>query len=232
MKYYIDYENVNSVGLDGIELLNEDDEIHVYYGGSNMTMKMSYVSRLLETKASIVMEHVQTGTANALDFQMIVNIFCDINQSDSFVIVSRDKGYDAAINAGKKKGYVNGFRADSVRNYLNRKDNILVIESRKEETENVAVESDTSVAENGESLLWIGSIVNSKCDVSLADDEISVVNEALEKARGKNAKNLFYQCFVSKYGAKDGRDFYSKIKPAYEELRKSYRSLHATECRS
>ena len=71
MAYYlIDFENVKSRGMEGVELLAEEDTVCIFYSDNADSMTFDLHRKLNETKAQIIYHKVAVGTKNALDFQL------------------------------------------------------------------------------------------------------------------------------------------------------------------
>lgn len=71
MAYYlIDFENVKSRGMEGVELLTEEDTVCIFYSDNADSMTFDLHRKLNETKANIIYHKVAVGTKNALDFQL------------------------------------------------------------------------------------------------------------------------------------------------------------------
>ena len=51
--YYVDYENVNSQGLKGVEHLTENDEVNILYSKKADNVKIDILTALMASKASI-----------------------------------------------------------------------------------------------------------------------------------------------------------------------------------
>ncbi|MBQ4627378.1 MAG: hypothetical protein IJB45_09030 [Clostridia bacterium] len=103
--YFIDYENVHVDGLKGVSGLNEEDMVCIFYSEKANTMTFGLHRRLTECKAAIEYIKVSVGTPNSLDFQLTSILGYKIaKEADrEFVIVSKDKGYDCAVEFWKKK---------------------------------------------------------------------------------------------------------------------------------
>ena len=100
--YYIDYENVLSSGLEGVDKLSSTDEVLVFYSPKADTMRFAQVLQLLSAKAKLEFLLADTGTPNALDFQLVALLFSRLPQGGSHVVISKDRGYDAAIKMGMR----------------------------------------------------------------------------------------------------------------------------------
>lgn len=107
--FLIDYENVNSAGLQGIGQLDPQDRIILFYSQAANTLSFEIMDEMLA--ANIMPERVciaQSGK-NALDFQLVTFLGYLIakNKADAYYIISKDTGYSAAVTFA--------------RNYLNTK---------------------------------------------------------------------------------------------------------------
>ncbi|MBQ4345611.1 MAG: hypothetical protein IJC75_00580 [Oscillospiraceae bacterium] len=96
--FLIDYENVNSAGLEGIGQLTQQDRVILFYSQSANTLSFDIMDEMLA--AGVMPERVciaQSGK-NALDFQLVTFLGYLIakNTADEYYIISRDAGYTAA----------------------------------------------------------------------------------------------------------------------------------------
>ena len=78
-------------------------------------MKIDIVKQLQNTNARVSFVEADTGTTNALDFQLITLLFIELNAEDEFLIVSKDTGFDAAIKMAKRQEYSNVRRVRNIR---------------------------------------------------------------------------------------------------------------------
>lgn len=119
--YYIDFENVKTAGLKGIDRLPSGDTVKIFAKGGSDQMKFNDIKTLMAAKATVTIEDVVTGTKNALDFQLLADLTIDcmkragMSPAPRFVIISADRGYDPAITQMKKRGVNNVFRAVSIK---------------------------------------------------------------------------------------------------------------------
>ena len=94
--YYVDYENVHLSGLKGIEELNHKDEVYIYCRYSDIKRIETSVNKK-DIKSKVKCIVVEGRTKNALDFELLSDFFVS-RKHDLRIIVSKDKGYDAAIH--------------------------------------------------------------------------------------------------------------------------------------
>ena len=96
--YYVDFENVHTGGLNGIEELCRKDEVYIYcretdVKGIESKLKQKKIKALVKCKI------VDGVTKNALDFELLSDLFVS-KKHDIRIIISKDKGFDAAIRRG------------------------------------------------------------------------------------------------------------------------------------
>lgn len=123
--YYIDFENVKTAGLKGVDTLPSGDTVKIFAKGGSDQMKFNDIKTLMNARASVVIDDVVTGTKNALDFQLLADLTIDcmkragMSPAPKFVIISADHGYDPAITQMRKRGINNVFRAVSIKDAEN-----------------------------------------------------------------------------------------------------------------
>lgn len=103
--YLVDYENVNKDGLNGIGKLDSNNSVYIFYSEKADSMTFGLHRRLMETKANVEFFKVAVGTKNSLDFQLVSFLGYKIakNEDESYVIVSKDKGYDSVVEFWSRK---------------------------------------------------------------------------------------------------------------------------------
>ena len=108
MAYYlIDFENVKSRGMEGVELLTEEDTVCIFYSDNADSMTFDLHRKLNETKANIIYHKVAVGTKNALDFQLATYLGYLVRDNEgkesSYYIVTKDQGFSSLVNYWKKR---------------------------------------------------------------------------------------------------------------------------------
>ena len=103
--YFVDYENVKTDGLNGINKLETSDKVCIFYSEHADTITFDLHKRLNESKATITFQKVEVGSKNALDFQLVTFVGYEIagNKEDEYYIVSKDTGYNSVCNYWKKR---------------------------------------------------------------------------------------------------------------------------------
>ena len=100
--YYVDYENVGSIGLLGLEKLTGDDRLILFFSDHADTIKMEIVQALMKTPCQVEFHKIERGTQNALDFQLITMLYTLETGKEPCYIISKDNGYDASIKMAQK----------------------------------------------------------------------------------------------------------------------------------
>lgn len=100
---FVDYENVSINGLAGIEKLDEDSIVYLFYSENTAHLPMTTVAALNSSKAE--MRYILTKVGkNALDFTLssvLGFVIKERFQEDTFYIVSKDKGFDILVDYWK-----------------------------------------------------------------------------------------------------------------------------------
>lgn len=111
MSYYlIDFENVKSRGMEGVELLTEEDTVCIFYSDNADSMTFDLHRKLNETKANIIYHKVAVGTKNALDFQLATYLgylICEQQREGihpNYFIVTKDNGFTSLLVYWKAQG--------------------------------------------------------------------------------------------------------------------------------
>ena len=98
VQYLIDSENVGDFWIPLLELPGQDTELIVFYTRNSPHMSYESLIKLKESDRTVTFIKCYEGT-NALDFQLVTELGYRIskNESDRFVIVTNDTGFDAAV---------------------------------------------------------------------------------------------------------------------------------------
>jgi len=105
MKLLVDYENVNVSGLSGIEQLNAEDKVEIYYSDKNNKMDMSVVETVHDSACKVAFVKVDKTAPNYLDFQIVCRASQILNADlDQLAIISKDKGYISVQDFYAKMG--------------------------------------------------------------------------------------------------------------------------------
>lgn len=95
--FLIDFENVKSAGLAGIEDLTSDDHVIILYSANSNTISFEMHQKILESKTPIEYFQIRRGGKNSLDFQLssLLGWMLAGGKYSHLFIISNDNGFDA-----------------------------------------------------------------------------------------------------------------------------------------
>ncbi len=94
--YLVDFENVKSKGLEGIDKLTETDSVIIFFSENSDTLSFEMHQKVLSSKADIEYFKVSVGGKNALDFQLstLLGFMVAKEIYTHIFVISNDKGFD------------------------------------------------------------------------------------------------------------------------------------------
>ena len=123
--FFIDYENESGSALEGISLLGltKKDELIFFYSKNAARITMELHKELEKIPAKKQYIEIETGTPNALDFQLSTYLGACVQKSvvQQYFIVSKDCGYDCVCRFWKNRN-VEVKRIDRFSYYANIKE--------------------------------------------------------------------------------------------------------------
>lgn len=107
--YLVDTENFGTPIIERLVTgLKDTEMIHLFYTDHSPALSYRVTEKLLQRPNQIRLESCITGTANAMDFQLISALGCLLSACDpeknDFKIISDDRGYDATVAFWTKRG--------------------------------------------------------------------------------------------------------------------------------
>ena len=98
--YLVDFENVRSGGLRGVEELSEGDKVVIFYSKNADAITFDVHMLLSKSKAEIETFRILRGGRNSLDFQLSTYLGYLVmeNSYRNIVIISQDKGFLCATS--------------------------------------------------------------------------------------------------------------------------------------
>ena len=95
--FLIDFENVKSAGLAGIEDLTPDDHVVILYSVNSNTISFEMHQKILVSKTPIEYFQIRRGGKNSLDFQLssLLGWLLASGKYSHLFIISNDNGFDA-----------------------------------------------------------------------------------------------------------------------------------------
>ena len=109
--YLIDFENVRSDGLRGVNFLSQQDTVVIFYSNNADTLTFEAMDMIMSSKAQIRKFKIARGGKNALDFQLssYLGFLIHENLNPYFYIISRDNGFHYVIDFWKRTFHYEGF---------------------------------------------------------------------------------------------------------------------------
>ena len=106
--FFVDLENTQSRGLNGIENLDKNDTVYIFYSENSSRLAMRTVSKVLNSKAKVILKEIVQVGENTLDYQIVALLGSLIatNNTDLYYIISEDKGYTAAIEILEESNFI------------------------------------------------------------------------------------------------------------------------------
>jgi len=104
--YLVDFENVSSAGISGIQKLTKDDKVYIFYTVNASNMSFAAHLNLLSSPAEVVYYNVASGGKNALDFQLasfLGYLICQ-GKEKKFCIISNDRGFEYVKTFWERNG--------------------------------------------------------------------------------------------------------------------------------
>ncbi len=98
--YLVDFENVRSEGLKGVEQLTSEDKVVIFYSKNADAITFDVHTLLSKSSAEIETYRILRGGHNSLDFQLSTYLGYLVmeNSYKEIVIISRDKGFLCVTN--------------------------------------------------------------------------------------------------------------------------------------
>lgn len=105
--YLVDSENVNDVWIGLVACMGESDEILVFYTTKSPHMSYEKVIELTQLSNHPIQWIKCLPGNNALDFQLVTELGARVatQPQRSFVVVSNDSGFDAAVKYWASRGF-------------------------------------------------------------------------------------------------------------------------------
>ncbi len=107
--FFVDYENVDTNGLDGLSRLTAQDQIYIYYSEAHSRMSFGLHRRICESNSDFLYRKIKDNSKNALDNELMreaSSVVCEKNTD--YYIISKDKGYSKFV----KQKVIDGYKID------------------------------------------------------------------------------------------------------------------------
>ena len=235
-KYYVDYENVKSDGLESVVQLTEDDTVYIFYSENANHLRVDIIEQIRLSKAHIEFIKVEAGIPNALDFQLITALFCQYEKGETYYIISKDNGYLPAIHMAAKLGFDSIYKKDSIRSNDQRK-----IAEPKTKTVEQPVNKETQLKEQtvrkatqpkeqpvkkaakkqseGEPQIDFKTLRKHLVNTyhkEFSQREIDIIANALKRSSNRQQ---FYITFTKSLGMADGKELYTLLRAGFQQMK-------------
>lgn len=106
LHFLIDYENVNEIGLEGVEHLCSSDSLAIFYSKACANISRKIMNIILESQCEFGAFRLKKAGKNALDFYIVSRVgeLIGTGYRGKIVVVSRDKGYNAMRDYWTEQG--------------------------------------------------------------------------------------------------------------------------------
>jgi len=194
--FIVDTENTNNYSFISEYKLIKDDSVVLFISNRMKGIKDDGCLELFNTKAKILIEKVEVGDKNSLDFQIIIYVSerTFIGGYDDIYIVSNDCGYKQAVN------YLN--------NKFNKSINIINYNKVSENIEEISEIAVSQINEDIEGLIKKAIPEIKKVDISKI---INVKKESLSLSD-------FHNGMRKTFGDELGKEMYLKLKSNIKDL--------------
>ena len=204
--FLIDYENVGESGLKGVEYLQVDDRLVLFYSDVCKTMRRDDLDRIEKSKCEFEMVRLVHTGKNALDFYIAARAGELLSTDKFFIIVSKDKGLDAIKDYLRSRNAM-AYRVETVENgILNCKGNrAQTVMNNRKSVNLVEYETIRNTMKKIEKRIrncLVGTCYESKAN--------NVVDFVFEK-RNVDKFSLYNQT-THRFGRNEGREIYNIIK--------------------
>lgn len=233
--YLVDFENVKSKGLVGIDKLDKDDNVIIFYSENSDTISFEMHCQVLKAKANVEYMKVRVGGKNALDFQLstLLGYIVAKGCNTHVFVISGDKGFDKLHdfweNTFKDAPDCKVFRTSNILTAVNFARSNMKIRTAQEHTaqvRDVLIEEDaqqdekqTDAAEVDMAEVNAESVQESTEDMNAMTDEISDIAVDIEIAPEDSYNAAAVSAASSQYSdVPDGNGRKVDILPSQHEV--------------
>jgi len=221
--FLIDFENVHSEGMTGVDHLTDNDEVVIFYSNNADSITFDILHKLMFCRSKLSYYKIKRGGKNALDFQLSCYLGYRVHSDPEaeFYIISKDNGYDFIMDfweCGYAQVEPKIRRFSNIKTLLQwqdaqKKQKIKAIDAvaalaKEEKSDTERIPAGNSPAENAP----VGN------DFSITPEDFTVVQTIMEDSKNTHE---FYIGMVKRFGQKKGREIYSRFKGDYQALLKN-----------
>ena len=218
-KIYVDFENVKLKGLEGLDELTGNDTLYLFYSKNADNLTVPIYESIKNSKANIETIECTTGS-NAMDFVISTLLGSHVKTDDEktkYFIVSKDKGYQAVIDYWKDYEIKRILNLKQVKN-----EDLEVIEEvpikKKARQKNKVVPKEKKQTKQKPQKKKHKINVRSRIGMlvkGLNKADMDKIEAVIKNGNENNYSKLLKERFGNK-----GNDYYTKLKPLFNELKK------------
>lgn len=219
--FLVDFENVNSSGLSGINKLSENDSVYIFYTPNASSLSFDAHKQIIDSKAVIKYFCVSSGGKNALDFQLdsFLGYLISSSEDRDFYIVSADNGFQAVKSFWKKTMNISNAEiklTPSIKSSVSSKaaSDPKEVPDADNSNQNKASEKNAEEVENLTEAVRIKGIFSAE---GISD---SNVRSIIQLAKSSSDKQHFYTSMTKEFGMEEGLKIYKVLRPEYSNIRK------------
>jgi hypothetical protein len=202
--FFVDYENVNRDGLNGITKLTSDDCVRIYYSEAADTLTFGLHRRINESSANFEYIKIQMPIKNAVDCKIAFDIIdiANMSKKSEFYIISNDNDYDKAIDSFK----VHKINVKRIPEICKR-DEPLTNETKTQKPTNA-----TEQLKDSQIRSFFGQHFKKQIYKDHKEDIIKIIKESSKKQEVNNKLMQFYD-------SKTAGTIYQKLIPLLDKLK-------------
>jgi hypothetical protein len=211
--FLIDFENVHSEGMTGVDHLTENDEVVIFYSNNADSITFDILHKLMFCRSKLSYYKIKRGGKNALDFQLSCYLGYRIHSDPEaeFYIISKDNGYDFIMDFWEC-GYAR--IEPKIRRFSNIKTLLQWVDAQRKQKEKAIVAVETLAKAEKEKTTEEAE-VSAPVPVVIAEEDIEVAKTIMD---GSKSTHEFYINMVKRFGQKKGREIYSRFKGEYQVI--------------
>jgi hypothetical protein len=220
--FLIDFENVHSEGMTGVDHLTDADEVVIFYSNNADSVSFDILHKLMFCKSKLSYYKIKRGGKNALDFQLSCYLgyrICKDPEAE-FFIISKDNGYDFVLDFWEC-GYTR--TEPNIRRFSNIK-TLLQWEAAQRKQKDAALKAVEKLAAEpvghdapGVPSNALEAAPDEPAEFSMTDEEAAIAAEIMATSK---TSHQFYTTMVKRFRQKRGREIYHHFKNDFRKKEK------------
>lgn len=212
MYFLVDFENVRSGGLRGVNYLEENDYLTIFYSNAAHKCENRYLEDIERSGCHFDTCKLKNIGKNGLDFYIATRVgeFYGTGHKDRVAIISKDQGYKAVRDYWDVRLPSNNtiIISPSVeKSLITSNDNSDRVKRMKNELSGVDIDVFQAKYEERMRLQEILRQISSETDYASKTSEIQNMMEAAK------TRKIIYLDSLHRFGKKQGLEIYRRIKP-------------------